>query len=410
MNRNMLFLIITLNSTTLCVFGQGTWTQKADIPYFPRARAHAFSIDSYGYLGGGHDDAGEEADGFFKFNPVTNTWTEENGSDMRYDALGFSAGGKGYTGFELWGTSPQIWEYDPVTGFWDVSTSFGNLRDFPTAVAIGERIFFGLGEFDTTKYKDWYEYNPDTHQWDYFRTGYPGAGNRGLIAFSIGDKGYVGLGVTTGKTPTADFWEYDPVNDTWTRKADFPGGWRDEAVAFVIGNRGYVGTGKGATVAGQGNLRNDLWEYNPFTDAWTQMADMPAAKRCNAVAFAIGGKGYVGTGGTGGTGPSFTAGTTYGDFWEFTPPYNTTGVVNSENLKVEISPNPATKYLTVETKNFNGEKIQFQCFDSFGKIVQEFPLERESTSVNVSQLPAGIYFYSLQQEGAVVNGKFTIIR
>ncbi len=404
-----LVLIVALNWIASTAFGQGVWTQKADIPYFPRARAYGFAVGNQGYLGGGHDDNGEEADGSFEFNPATNTWTDANGSWMRYDALGFTIGDKGYTGFELWGTSTQIFEYDFATGFWSTLTSFSNLRDFPTAVSIGDKAYFGLGEFDNTKYKDWYEYDLALDFWNQL-SDYPGTGNRGLIAFSIGDKGYVGLGAITGSTPAADFWEYDPANDTWTRKADFPGGWRDEAVAFVIGNRGYVGTGKGASVVGQGNLKNDLWEYNPFTDSWTQMADMPAAKRCNAVAFAIDGKGYVGTGGTGGTGPSFTAGTTYGDFWEFTPPYNTTGIDKSENLKVEICPNPATSYLTIETKNFNGEQIQFQCFDSFGKIVQEFSLEKESTTIDLAYLPAGVHFYSLQKGESVQNGKFTIIR
>ena len=44
---------------------------------------------------------------------------------------------------------------------------------------------------------------------------------------------------------TKDFWEYDPVGNTWTQKADFGGTARYAAVGFSIGNKGYIGTGHG---------------------------------------------------------------------------------------------------------------------------------------------------------------------
>ena len=43
---------------------------------------------------------------------------------------------------------------------------------------------------------------------------------------------------------TKDFWEYDPVANTWTQKADFGGAARDSAVGFSIGSKGYIGTGE----------------------------------------------------------------------------------------------------------------------------------------------------------------------
>jgi len=41
----------------------------------------------------------------------------------------------------------------------------------------------------------------------------------GAIAFSIGNKGYVGTGYA--KRRLNDFWEYDPNTDTWSQKASF---------------------------------------------------------------------------------------------------------------------------------------------------------------------------------------------
>ena len=42
-----------------------------------------------------------------------------------------------------------------------------------------------------------------------------------------------------------DFWEYDPVLNTWTQKADFGGAARGDAVGFSIGDKGYIGHGRG---------------------------------------------------------------------------------------------------------------------------------------------------------------------
>jgi hypothetical protein len=42
------------------------------------------------------------------------------------------------------------------------------------------------------------------------------------LTLAIGNKGYVGTGQYAGSL--ADFWEYDPLSNTWTQKANFGGG------------------------------------------------------------------------------------------------------------------------------------------------------------------------------------------
>src|SRR5437870_3933251 len=64
------------------------------------------------------------------------------------------------------------------------------------------------------------------------------SGRNSGVGFSIGTKGYIGLG-----NNYIDFWEYDPNTNTWTQKANFAGNARSGAVGFSIGNKGYVGTG-----------------------------------------------------------------------------------------------------------------------------------------------------------------------
>jgi N-acetylneuraminic acid mutarotase len=109
------------------------------------------------------------------------------------------------------------------------------------------------------------------------------------VGFTINGKGYFGGG-NNGKT---DFWEYDPVSDTWSQKANFSGTGRNEATGFTIGNKGYVGTGYTTFPFA---YYNDFWEFDPLANTWTRKADHPGTPRRAATGFAIGNKGYLGTG------------------------------------------------------------------------------------------------------------------
>jgi N-acetylneuraminic acid mutarotase len=118
------------------------------------------------------------------------------------------------------------------------------------------------------------------------KAAFPGNPRDGAVCFTIGNKAYVGPDGTNN-----DLWEYDPSTDKWTRKADFPDNTseRQWAAGFAIGDKGYIGTGSGNF----GMVMSDFWEYDPRTDAWTRRGDLPGAPRAYAVGFAAGGKGYI---------------------------------------------------------------------------------------------------------------------
>jgi hypothetical protein len=52
-----------------------------------------------------------------------------------------------------------------------------------------------------------------------------------------------------------------------------------------------------------------MWEYNPATNQWLRKDDFSGIKRSDLAGFAIGGRGYIGTGNNDG----------FKDFWEFNP-------------------------------------------------------------------------------------------
>jgi N-acetylneuraminic acid mutarotase len=82
--------------------------------------------------------------------------------------------------------------------------------------------------------------------------------------------GYVVSGETVQNTLNNKVWQYDPVADSWTRKADFPGTARWNA---VTGTATIGGHDFGLIIGGNGDdhAYNDSWEYNPNTDTWGQV-------------------------------------------------------------------------------------------------------------------------------------------
>ena len=46
------------------------------------------------------------------------------------------------------------------------------------------------------------------------KANFGGIARMGAVGFSIGDKGYIGTGETSGVVYTKDFWEYDPAINT----------------------------------------------------------------------------------------------------------------------------------------------------------------------------------------------------
>src|SRR5205085_3691800 len=85
------------------------------------------------------------------------------------------------------------------------------------------------------------------------------------VGFSIGNKGYIGGGVSG--TYLTDFWEFDPTTGVWSQKASLAQLAKVNSTGFSILNKGYVGTGWnfGPT--------KDFWEYDPSLNTWTQKAD-----------------------------------------------------------------------------------------------------------------------------------------
>ncbi|MBP9882027.1 MAG: T9SS type A sorting domain-containing protein [Chitinophagales bacterium] len=308
-------------------FGPDSWSKKADFRGFERDYAVAFTIGDKGYAGTGTSGFGtKNYDDFWEYNPATDAWSQKAnfGGVARNSAVGFSIGNKGYIGTGTsrgWGSYPpyqyekDFWEYDPVLNIWTQKTDFGGIaRCGAIAMVINNRGYIGTGNWTEN---DFWEYDPVTDTWTR-KTDFSGETRVDAVAFSIGNRGYVGTGrqgIMSGIS-YKDFWEYNPLTDTWVKKADFGGSERSGAFTFTIGNKGYIGSGCDfADYSLPWNPLQDFWEYNPDEDTWSKKADFGGKLRGLAIAFSIGSKGYAGMG-SAYLDEEFHF---YKDFWEYTP-------------------------------------------------------------------------------------------
>ncbi len=197
---------------------------------------------------------------------------------------------------------------DVNNGNWVRTTPFrGTPRAGAVGVTIGSKAYVGLG-YDGDEYVyDFFEFDIDQGYW-ITKSPFPGTLRERAVAFSIGKKAYVGLGYNRDLDveELSDFWEYNTETDQWIRLEDFKGTARYNAVSFAIGNKGYVGTGYDGK-----NYNNDFWEFDPETNKWKEIVSYPGNKREEGLAFVLDAKAYVCTGRNNG---SFDTG-----FWEYDP-------------------------------------------------------------------------------------------
>lgn len=128
------------------------------------------------------------------------------------------------------------------------------------------------------------------------RPSYNGYARAYACSFTIDNKGYLCSGFRgANKDYLNDLWEYNMDSGVWTQCEDMPVAGRKAGVGFAVNGKGYITTGSKKD-GSSSFFAADTWEYDPATNLWTQKDDFKGGARDGALAFAIGGYGYVGTG------------------------------------------------------------------------------------------------------------------
>jgi N-acetylneuraminic acid mutarotase len=229
-----------------------SWTQLQDFPSFGRGYAYAVSVGDKAYVGFGSTD-----NGLFPTD-----W----------------------------------WEYDMLNDLWTQKSSFiGDGRNHPAMILVNNKIYVGCGSNNNGNLDDWWEYDINLDTWT-VKNNFIGNNRHHPYYFGLGDYAYVGFGhgsmVGPGSNPSSnsyiynDFYRYDPFNDSWLQLADFPSEARVAGTQFSYNGKGYI-------LSGDGDDHDPLdfgefWEYNPVNDSWIQLPSHPGDAIWAPGSFVIG--------------------------------------------------------------------------------------------------------------------------
>lgn len=358
--------------------------------------AFAFSIGNKGYVGIGYSGS-TFCNDWWEYNPAVDTWTKKADfpGGLRQRGISFAVNGKGYVGLGSMGNTlyGDIWEYDPTTDSWTQKNNFGGTpRVQAVGFAIGNKGYVGTGiDNPSTAHftKDFWEYDPINDSWTQ-KTDFPGTIRSSATGFSIGTKGFVGTGDYT--SVFSDFWEYNSNSDTWVQKASFGGGPIYYAVSFSINDKGYVGTGSPNSTS----RSKVFYEYDTTLNQWTHMTDVGIRKRTEAIGFSIGNKGYIGTG--------YDSAMIYDkDFWEFSN--GLTSIDQSFNsIHATITPNPSNNHLLIEAST---ENCMISIFNADGQLLL-YKKFISQLNIDVSEFREGIYCARIQSGEYITTKKIVV--
>lgn len=385
------------------------WIQKANFSGTPRNGSCIFSIGGKGYIGIGTDSypVYNFKNDFWEYDPSADSWTQKASfpGTARYTPIYFSLGSKGYVGTGWNQVNPlfnDMWQYDQPTNTWTQKANFpGPQRQGGMGFTIGNKAYAGFGNNNTNTFKDFYVYNDTTDVWTPVAV-FPGASRFHAFYFALNGKGYIGAGSVgyPNYNFVNDMWEYDPLADSWTQKANFPGLPRFQLGFFSINNIGYAGMGEIVTNGVISNCYNDFYAYNPIANTWTTKSSYPITAGAGIQGgFSIGQKGYTGCGYNLQTG-------NLNSFYEYTPD-STTGIDDAAALPIDLKiyPNPCTDYVIVSASKLNGAKnLEIIISDSAGKKVYTATNVVSNYKINASKFKTGVYTVQ------IADGKKNIVR
>lgn len=319
--RHILYPALLLFGQSL--HGQAVWDQLTSAPAAGRFWAAATGNSTHGYAGTGRlqfSGVNNTVADMYAYEAATDSWTTipDYPGGVREGMDGFTIGQRIFFAF---GTpfiqfTRTVYEYLPSTQTWTQHPDVPGIGfAYSHGFVIGDTYYIGP-ENGTNNV---YAFNGTTNTWSTVAS-FPGADRRAQCAFAANGKGYLGMGAGVFSGVFGDWWEYDPVADSWTQVADiFPVA--DQASATAVNDVGFV-----YNTGGSGGGGKQLFQYDAQGDQWLSDALLPTDRIANASVFTIGDKGYLVFGEkslSGGNLPS-------SELWRFTP--GTTSIAEPDGL------------------------------------------------------------------------------
>ena len=193
-------------------------------------------------------------------------------------------------------------EYDPASGQWSELPPMGLARGGGAAVTIGNKLYVidgGSNPYITDDPKppvprlEVFDFR--TQEWSVAAT--PPAGVHHTGAAVVDGKIYLAGGRFADEASSAIFASYDPATDRWTRLPDLPQGKISSLGVVADGGRVLVigGDDEQNWEDGGGFVSPMTWAYDPATERWTRLPDLHVERHAFTATVA-GGRVYAITG------------------------------------------------------------------------------------------------------------------
>lgn len=383
--RHLLILTMLLG-VSMPGFTQNTWFQVDSMNGPGKSVATAFVLNNEGYVVGGLTEE-DFTRKMYSYDSDQNDWDDElswggetgNGQN-RGSACSFVINNIAYVGLGQGNSAlfyKDWWTYNPITETWTQQADFiGTPRHGAVAFNLHNIGFVGLGQDPNGLCNDFYKFNPITNIWAQL-TDFNGTSRKFAIGTVMGDQAYVGFG--DDGVYKNDLWQYDEFSDEWIQKASLPAIGRSGATSWAIFPSLFIACGED----NQGNASNEVWEYNYFGNTWLQRAALPGPPRKHPVSFVIHNIAYVGSG--------YSNGVYLDDFYGYFGTLETSGIIEQP---IELFPNPCTEQLHLKALDL--EKFSsYEILDLQGKTLQTGAI---NNCIDVRFLSNGTYICAIRSK------------
>lgn len=346
-------------SLSFTIHGQAEWQQMSSCPGAGRFWAAATGNSTVAIAGTGRlqfSGLNNTVADMWLYEAATDTWTPipDYPGGVREGADAFTIGERLFVAFgsPFIQFTTDMYEFIPATLSWEQKPSVPGLGfGYSHGFVVGDTYY--IGPENSTGLV--YAFNADTETWTTVAP-FPGQDRRAQCAFSANGKGYIGMGMFVLGGVLGDWWEYDPVADTWTQVASISP-MSDQSTATAVNDRGYV--------FNVGQNQKNLYAYDEPTNDWLFQSTLPTERIANGTLFTIGSDGYLVFGEKTMSGGNNSS----NELWRFTP----SGVGVAERTKelgvtVLSLPDGGQEILSNEPLRLGGT---WEVYDSQGRLLRQ---------------------------------------
>tara|TARA_R110002072_G_scaffold124971_2_gene260605 strand:+ start:954 stop:2165 length:1212 start_codon:yes stop_codon:yes gene_type:complete len=402
MNKILLSTLFLFSTTIIAQ----SWERLSNIP-IGKHHFISFSLDGKGYAVTGTSSLEQATNDVYQYDPITDTWsslTDFPGAARSF-GIGTVANGKAYLGFGANATQflNDFWSFDPSDSSWTQLASCGcSSRRHPALIAIGDRIYVGLGDNDIIgNLRDWWMYDINANTWTRIAD-LPGPQRHHPYMFNAGGEVFAGLGHGFNGSFGViynSWYKLDTALNTWSAMNNFPGEARVAGTQFSFNGHGYV-------LSGDGSDHNymptgEMWRYNPDRDAWNELTAHPGISRWAPASFVIDNDVYF-FGGLNRVTNSFPI-----DLWKFDLTDTITGLDEQKLIlsNTYVYPNPANEFLLWE----NDAKItDVRVYNTLGKLI--LTRTAKAKRINTAQFNSGLYLVQFYAKNELIKTSKVLIK